>query len=167
MLPETPSLGMGELYPVLTSQDMARMQRRYDVNTLMQMSYYSDMYALGGAGGGSQSKKGLDNQNDGRPTPKESKDLLTTLECKICMTQLVDTVIIPCGHAVLCRWCAEQHIPSSRVDGTRPKTYSLCPVCRTHVMNKVNTPSNDDSFFFFFFWSQVRVLTSQYRIFFS
>lgn len=75
--------------------------------------------------------KGLDNQNDGRPSPKESKELTVGLECKVCMTQLVDTVVFPCGHAVLCRWCAAQHIPKTRPSGRREPV--PCPVCREKI----------------------------------
>ncbi|PYI05284.1 hypothetical protein BO78DRAFT_318238 [Aspergillus sclerotiicarbonarius CBS 121057] len=58
----------------------------------------------------------LDNPKDGRPEPKEGHEMQVSLECKICFTQLVDTVLLPCGHAVLCRWCAEIQIPSSALE---------------------------------------------------
>ncbi|EEP79550.1 predicted protein [Uncinocarpus reesii 1704] len=64
--------------------------------------------------------KGLDNQNDGRPSPKESSEMKVDFECQICLSQVVDTVIIPCGHAILCRWCAEQYIPTNPASPTRP-----------------------------------------------
>lgn len=85
--------------------------------------------------------KGLDYQNDGRPPAKEQSELTVNLECKACMTQLVNTVILPCGHAVLCQWCADQHIPSSRADPTRPRKEATCPMCRASVKQKVNFPS--------------------------
>lgn len=74
--------------------------------------------------------RGLDDQNDGRPPPKEPEELTVNLECKICMTQLVDTVVLPCGHAVMCRWCARQHMSSN-------KTTAKCPVCRVNIKVKV------------------------------
>lgn len=73
--------------------------------------------------------KGLDDQNDGRPPPKESEELTVSLECKVCMSQLVDTVVLPCGHAVMCRWCARQHMPGN-------KTSAKCPVCRVNIKVK-------------------------------
>ncbi|KAL1860127.1 hypothetical protein Plec18170_002076 [Paecilomyces lecythidis] len=79
---------------------------------------------------------GLDNQNDGRPEPKEAEEMNVSLECKVCLSQIVDTVLIPCGHAVLCRWCANQHMPSSRADHTRPKKPAACPMCRKPVKQK-------------------------------
>lgn len=81
--------------------------------------------------------KGLDNQNDGRPEPKDAEEMTVNLECRICMSQTVDTVMLPCGHAVLCRWCAEQHLSPGRADRTRPKGYGLCPMCRAPVKQKV------------------------------
>ncbi|KAL3471383.1 hypothetical protein BJX99DRAFT_25129 [Aspergillus californicus] len=65
-----------------------------------------------------------------RPEPKETEELTLNMECKICMGQLVDTVLLPCGHATLCRWCADQHIPSFK---GYPKAKAACPMCREPV----------------------------------
>ncbi|KAN0071784.1 hypothetical protein V8E54_010380, partial [Elaphomyces granulatus] len=73
---------------------------------------------------------------DGRPDPKETDELTVNMECKSCMTQLVDTILLPCGHAILCRWCAAQHISSIRNDPTRPKGNVTCPLCRKSVKQK-------------------------------
>jgi hypothetical protein len=78
----------------------------------------------------------LDNMDDGRPDAKESSEMMIKLECKICMGQLIDTVIIPCGHAVLCQWCAELHVPTKENDPTRPVQKVNCPICRTVVKGK-------------------------------
>jgi hypothetical protein len=83
------------------------------------------------------SPKGLDNKDDGRPEPKEGSELVANIECKVCMSQLIDTVVFPCGHAVLCRWCAEQHMPSSRFDKTKLRGHAACPMCRKPVSQKV------------------------------
>ncbi|EAW12800.1 C3HC4 finger protein [Aspergillus clavatus NRRL 1] len=84
-----------------------------------------------------ETPRGLDDAKDGRPEPKEDDELTVNLECKICMSQLVDTVMLPCGHAILCRWCAEQHMPSSRVDRTWIKGQPVCPMCRAAVKSKI------------------------------
>ncbi|KAI9374255.1 hypothetical protein BJX61DRAFT_540988 [Aspergillus egyptiacus] len=78
-------------------------------------------------------KKGLDVPQEIRPEPKETDELTINMECKICMGQLVDTVLLPCGHATLCRWCADQHIPSVR---GFPKGKATCPMCREPVRQK-------------------------------
>lgn len=86
---------------------------------------------------GGHDSMSLDNGNDGRPEPKEKDEMMVMLECRVCYEQVVDTVCLPCGHAVLCRWCADIHIPSMRTDKTRPKKLSTCPVCRKAVKQKV------------------------------
>ncbi|KAL2818431.1 hypothetical protein BDW59DRAFT_128307 [Aspergillus cavernicola] len=78
-------------------------------------------------------KKSLDLPKQSRPEPKETEELTLNMECKICMSQLVDTVLLPCGHATLCRWCADQHIPSIR---GQPKEKANCPMCREPVRLK-------------------------------
>ncbi|PLB35819.1 C3HC4 finger protein [Aspergillus candidus] len=104
----------------LYHEAIAQSQRRYETLDI---------------NGQSPLPKSLDSKNDGRPEPKETDDLTVNMECKICMSQLVDTVMLPCGHAILCRWCAEQHMPSG-ADRTRPKSKALCPVCRGPVKYK-------------------------------
>ncbi|KAL1957640.1 hypothetical protein VTO42DRAFT_5617 [Malbranchea cinnamomea] len=78
--------------------------------------------------------KGLDNQDDGRPPPKEADELTVNLECKVCMSQLIDTALLPCGHAVLCRWCARQHMSNNK-GGSR--ALATCPVCRATIRQKI------------------------------
>jgi rubrerythrin len=50
---------------------------------------------------------------------------------------VVDTVVMPCMHAVMCNWCAELQIPGKR--GTpciaRDRT-AKCPLCRARVKEK-------------------------------
>ncbi|KAL1980411.1 hypothetical protein VTN96DRAFT_4197 [Rasamsonia emersonii] len=87
---------------------------------------------------------GLDDPRTKRPEPKEAEEMQVNLECKICMSQLVDTVLLPCGHAILCRWCAEQALPTLRSTGngngpsiaqtqSRSKAAATCPMCRRPV----------------------------------
>jgi hypothetical protein len=80
---------------------------------------------------------GLDDPRTNRPEPKEAEDMVVNLECKVCMSQMVDTVILPCGHAILCRWCADQALrrPQSRAKGG-----PTCPMCRKHVRQTVIIP---------------------------
>ncbi|KAL1967639.1 hypothetical protein VTN77DRAFT_2896 [Rasamsonia byssochlamydoides] len=88
--------------------------------------------------------RGLDDPRANRPEPKEAEELQVTLECKVCMSQMVDTVLLPCGHAILCRWCADQALPSLRSGGgggsstvqahhPRSKATATCPMCRRPV----------------------------------
>mmetsp|Transcript_49962 Transcript_49962/g.140828 ORF Transcript_49962/g.140828 Transcript_49962/m.140828 type:complete len:522 (-) Transcript_49962:101-1666(-) len=45
--------------------------------------------------------------------------------CKICYDQGIDVVLYPCGHFVLCRWCAQK--------------VSDCPVCRFVITDVIRT----------------------------
>ncbi|RDW74355.1 C3HC4 finger protein [Aspergillus mulundensis] len=81
----------------------------------------------------SKAKKVLATSKEVRPEPKESDELNINMECKICMCQLVDTVLMPCGHAILCRWCADELLPSSK---GYLKERANCPMCREPVRQR-------------------------------
>lgn len=40
----------------------------------------------------------------------------------------------------MCKWCADQTVPSHKADRTRPATQASCPVCRKRVKQKVSAP---------------------------
>jgi hypothetical protein len=65
----------------------------------------STSVAIHGNGIGEDGRRGLDNDYDGRPVPLEDTALTVKLNCKICYTQLSDTVVLPCGHLVMCQVC--------------------------------------------------------------
>jgi hypothetical protein len=72
-----------------------------------------------------------------RPPPMKPESMIVDLACTICKEHLVDTVVMPCMHAVMCNWCAELQIPGKR--GTpylaRDRT-AKCPLCRARVKEK-------------------------------
>lgn len=72
-----------------------------------------------------------------RPEPKDEASLTVKLECKVCYTQVADTVCLPCGHLVMCNWCADQHCPSHKLDKTRPAEPSTCPLCKKNIRQRV------------------------------
>lgn len=55
-----------------------------------------------------------------RPEERRDEDL-----CKICYDGDIDVVLYPCGHFVLCRWCAQK--------------VSDCPVCRLVITDVIRT----------------------------
>merc|ERR1712061_196774 len=55
-----------------------------------------------------------------RPQERRDEDL-----CKICYDRDIDVVLYPCGHFVLCRWCAFK--------------VSDCPVCRVVITHVIRT----------------------------
>ncbi|KAI9812743.1 MAG: hypothetical protein M1827_004499 [Pycnora praestabilis] len=81
--------------------------------------------------------RGLDDKTSGRPEPKEDGELTITMECKVCYTQLADTACLPCGHLVMCQWCANKQIPTHHHDRTIPRRPANCPLCRKKVKQRV------------------------------
>lgn len=82
----------------------------------------------------------LDIPNSSRPPPLEDHHLMVKMECKVCYSQLADTAVLPCGHCVMCRWCAEVAVPVMEGDesGTRLRGAGVnCPVCRAKVRRRV------------------------------
>ncbi|KAL4817131.1 hypothetical protein BDW67DRAFT_184205 [Aspergillus spinulosporus] len=98
-------------------------------------SQYRAIYrnSLAGSPALSKTKKLVDAPKEARPEPKETEEMTINMECKICMSQVVDTVLLPCGHAILCRWCADELMPSSKACF---KERATCPMCREPVKQK-------------------------------
>ncbi|KAF2198055.1 hypothetical protein GQ43DRAFT_341709, partial [Delitschia confertaspora ATCC 74209] len=78
-------------------------------------------------------KANLDTDN--RPSAKSEKDMMVKLQCKVCYDQIADIAVLPCGHMVMCQWCADiempvkhGHIPEDR--GAR------CPMCRKRATQR-------------------------------
>ncbi|KAL4884159.1 hypothetical protein BJY04DRAFT_215590 [Aspergillus karnatakaensis] len=127
---------------IITSPHERNAERNAQLTALLQNVHPSQVQALynGALGHGREfgseicvPKRAFDTPKESRPEPKETDELTVNMECKICMGQLVDTVLLPCGHAILCRWCADQHILS--FNGC-PQKKSTCPMCREPVKQK-------------------------------
>lgn len=71
------------------------------------------------------------------PDHKQEREFNIRAECVSCAEQVVDTVFIPCGHAVYCRSCADTVCPSKCNDYAIPALPFCCPVCRLGVERKV------------------------------
>jgi len=72
-----------------------------------------------------------------RPPPMKPESMVRDLSCTICKEHMVDTVVMPCMHAVMCNWCAELQIPGRRglPNIARDRT-AKCPLCRSRVKEK-------------------------------
>jgi len=79
----------------------------------------------------------LDTQK-GRPDPMEPEDMKLDCECKICFGQIADTVLLPCSHLVICRWCADQIGAKPKDKFSRSAAQVLCPMCRATVNDRVS-----------------------------
>ena len=46
-----------------------------------------------------------------------------TLTCSVCLSGIIQTIIIPCNHCCLCVECSEEY----------KQKYTLCPICRKNI----------------------------------
>lgn len=75
----------------------------------------------------------LDNQPD-RPAPKTEEEMTKTLACQVCYQQIADIAVLPCGHMVMCQWCADVVVPIKH--GHIPARPTKCPMCRKQVKQR-------------------------------
>lgn len=75
-----------------------------------------------------------------RPAPLSREDLTISIACQVCSEQRVDTLLEPCMHIALCRWCSEiirrgpRHPQSDHGHASRNYRWR-CPICRRRVTN--------------------------------
>ena len=46
-----------------------------------------------------------------------------TLTCSVCLSGIIQTIIIPCNHCCLCVECSKEY----------KQKYTLCPICRKNI----------------------------------
>ncbi|CBX97460.1 hypothetical protein IAQ61_007133 [Plenodomus lingam] len=80
-----------------------------------------------------QPSPSLDNQPD-RPPPATDAEMTKLLACQVCYQQLADTALLPCGHMVMCRWCADVVVPVRHAH--IPVGVVKCPMCRKVVKQR-------------------------------
>ena len=69
-----------------------------------------------------------DQESDGEVVERPVIEIPDSLECIICMENLKEVMLEPCGHVCICRACAERlRLPSGRVK---------CPVCRIRAKTR-------------------------------
>ncbi len=104
----------------------------------LSRSHYVGEYHQRESGSDSESEPSLTFDTQNRPPPLSSESMMLDMACSICKEHLIDTVVLPCGHAVMCNWCADLHAPSHKQDKSIPKDRSAkCPMCRTRIKQKV------------------------------
>lgn len=72
----------------------------------------------------------IDDQSS-RPPPLGSEEMMVSVACKICCEQKVDTLLEPCMHVAICRWC------SALVKDSVRRGYTnrwRCPICRRGIL---------------------------------
>jgi len=60
--------------------------------------------------------------------PWELKD-----ECIVCMDKRINTVLIPCGHFIMCYYCTHNLCVMEFKNEDGFKKYPQCPMCRKNV----------------------------------
>ena len=91
-------------------------------------------------GSESESEPSLTFDTQDRPPPMDPESMMLDMACSICKEHLIDTVVLPCGHAVMCNWCADLHAPSRKHDKSIPKDRLVkCPMCRSGIKQKVRS----------------------------
>lgn len=71
-----------------------------------------------------------------RPPPLTSDDMIVNVECRICHEQKMDTILEPCNHLAVCRWCVElmrERHRRYRYDPENGDAQLKCPICRRRV----------------------------------
>ncbi|CAA9963438.1 zf-C3HC4 3 domain containing protein [Pyrenophora teres f. maculata] len=76
----------------------------------------------------------LDSQPD-RPAPRSEEEMIKVLACQVCYQQIADIAVLPCGHMVMCVWCADVVVPVRH--GSVPVGRVRCPMCRKGVKQRV------------------------------
>lgn len=79
----------------------------------------------------------LDDEGDDRPPPQSEEDMTVKLVCKICLQQPADIAVLPCGHLVMCSFCAAIWVPPRSEDHTQPLRKTSCPLCRKRIKRRV------------------------------
>lgn len=76
---------------------------------------------------------GLD--QPGRPPPIEDDEAFKVdTRCEVCLHQVANVATFPCGHMVMCSWCADEVIPRHVAARNVPRDLTAkCPQCRRKV----------------------------------
>ncbi|KAF9977079.1 hypothetical protein BGZ73_007051 [Actinomortierella ambigua] len=80
-------------------------------------------------------------QQQQQPQPQVNTVLLDAPECVICLSDVKDTLVLPCRHFCICSECA---------DVLRRRTPQRCPICRQEfhaLIHLASVPSSNQYFF--------------------
>lgn len=117
---------------------VARAAFPYALSAGLNRDHYTGTYQGRESGSETESEPSLTFDTQNRPPPMDAESMMLDMACSICKEHLVDTVVLPCGHAVMCNWCADLHVPSRKQDHTIPRDRLVkCPMCRSRIKQKV------------------------------
>lgn len=69
-----------------------------------------------------------------RPAPRTDAQMTKHLACQVCYQQLADIAVLPCGHMVMCQWCADVVVPVRH--SHIPMRPTKCPMCRKVIKQR-------------------------------
>jgi hypothetical protein len=76
----------------------------------------------------------LDDQ-PGRPAALTDAEMMKSVACQVCYSQIADIAVLPCGHMVMCQWCADVVCPVKHANV--PVAATKCPMCRKGIKSRV------------------------------
>jgi hypothetical protein len=76
----------------------------------------------------------LDDQ-PGRPPALNDAEMTMIVACQVCYSQIADIAVLPCGHMVMCQWCADVVCPVKHANV--PIAATKCPMCRKGIKSRV------------------------------
>ncbi|KAH7125521.1 hypothetical protein B0J11DRAFT_308344 [Dendryphion nanum] len=120
--------------PSTSSAELRRAIERVNSNLLLISNATSTVASAISAMRTMEPQRSLDMDKQDRPPPMEDEEMTKKLACSICYSQLADTALLPCGHMIMCQWCADLHIPVKH--SHIPIRPSNCPKCRKQVKQR-------------------------------
>lgn len=115
----------------------ARLSYPYVMTGALSRDTYYELHGRDSASE-TDSEPTLTFDTQSRPPPMEPEQMMLDMSCSICKEHTIDTVVLPCGHAVMCSWCAELQVPCRKRDKSTPRDRSAkCPMCRSKIKQKV------------------------------
>ncbi|PVI04398.1 hypothetical protein DM02DRAFT_556207 [Periconia macrospinosa] len=72
--------------------------------------------------------------NPERPPPLTEAQMTKNLACQVCYVQIANIAVVPCGHMVMCQWCADVVVPVRH--NHFPARPSKCPMCRKGIKQR-------------------------------
>jgi hypothetical protein len=119
----SPATGQTAGTPPTTLEEMTRVR----------LNFEDELARIRAARPPSPPLMSLDTQPD-RPAPKRDEEMTKVLACQVCYQQIADIAVLPCGHMVMCQWCADVVVPVKH--GHIPARPTKCPMCRKQVKQR-------------------------------
>jgi hypothetical protein len=122
-----------QIRPQVAGQTAEMLPTTLEEMTRVRLNFEDELARIRAARPPSPPLMSLDTQLD-RPTPKTDEEMTKVLACQVCYQQIADIAVLPCGHMVMCQWCADVVVPVKH--GHIPLRPTKCPMCRKQVKQR-------------------------------